>query len=123
RSGSGAARAQASALGRLGGAGPQDAVLRVRVAGSWEAVVSPERAGESLLKMGTVGGERTSLARHAEPPPEERLPPRELGTKRRRTTGRPPEEDGEGNAPEVEGNGPLLERLPTRTDQPLPTPG
>ena len=57
-----------------------------------------------------------------EPPPDQRLPPRETRTKRRRTTSRPPPLHRQRNALEIERSDPALPPLPTNADQGLPTP-
>ena len=57
-----------------------------------------------------------------EPPPDQRLPPRETRTKLGRTTARPPPLHRQRNALEIERSDPALKPLPTNADQDLPTP-
>ena len=57
-----------------------------------------------------------------QPPPDQRLPPRETRTKRRGTTSRPPPLHRQRNALEIERSDPALKPLPTNADQDLPTP-
>ena len=57
-----------------------------------------------------------------EPPPDQRLPPRETRTKLRRTTGRAPELHRQRDTLEVKRCNPALPPLPTNADQGLPTP-
>jgi len=57
-----------------------------------------------------------------QPPPDQRLPPRETRTELRRTTARTPELHGQRNTLEIEGRHPTLKPLPTNDDQDLPTP-
>ena len=86
--------------------------------------------GVGFLFCGGVGlcgaGARTDRlplpAAETQPPPDQRLPPRERRTKRRRTAARTPELHRQSNAMEIERSHPTLEPLPTNTDQDLPTP-
>ena len=57
-----------------------------------------------------------------EPPPDQRLPPRETRTELRRTAARAPPLHGQTDALEIERSHPTLELLPTNADQDLPTP-
>ncbi len=57
-----------------------------------------------------------------EPPPNQRLPPRETRTKLGRTTSRPPPLHGQTDTLEIERSNPTLELLPRNADQDLPTP-
>src|SRR5512136_2883344 len=67
--------------------------------------------------------ERLALpAAEHEPPPDQRLPPRETRTELRRTTSRPPPLHRQTDTLEIERSDPTLELLPTNADQNLPTP-
>ena len=75
--------------------------------------------------LGRAGARNDGLpqpARETQPPPDERLPPRETRTELRRTTRRAPELHRQANALEIERSNPALPLLPTNADQGLPTP-
>jgi len=80
-----------------------------------------------LVLAGCSDGERTEerltepTAEH-EPPPDQRLPPRETRPELRRTTSRTPPLHRQRNALEIEPGNATLKPLPTNADQDLPTP-
>ena len=79
--------------------------------------------GGVAFYRGSGCDERLALpTRQNEPTPDERLPPRERRTKRRRTAARTPELHRQSNAMEIERSDPTLQLLPTNADQHLPTP-
>ena len=83
--------------------------------------------GSSALLGELAGLPQTSRRRRQptgenEPPPHQRLPPRETRTELRRTTRRAPELHRQTNAMEIERSNPALPPLPTNADQGLPTP-
>ena len=99
------------------------------------ASVSGARTGDALagvsflfrggVGLGGAGGRTDRLAQPTgqnEPPPDQRLPPREARTELRGTTGRTPELHGQTDAMEIERSDPTLKPLPTNADQELPTP-
>ena len=75
--------------------------------------------------LGEAGARMDRLpqpARETQPPPHQRLPPRETRTELRRTTSRTPPLHGQRNALEIEPSNPTLKPLPTNADQEMPTP-
>jgi len=64
----------------------------------------------------------TQPARDTQPPPDQRLPPRETGTELRRTTCRTPPLHRQRNALEIKPSDATLKTLPTNADQEMPTP-
>ena len=77
--------------------------------------------GVSAVLAGRARG-LTQPTGETQPPPDQRLPPRETGTELRRTTARPPPLHRQRHALEIERSNPTLELLPTNADQDLPTP-
>ena len=78
--------------------------------------------GVGLGRDGWRCGMLTLPTAETQPPPNQRLPPRERRTKLRRTTARAPPLHRQSNALEIERSNPTLEPLPTDADQEMPTP-
>ncbi len=77
-------------------------------------------AAYQAQKVGGLG--LTQPTGENEPPPDQRLPPRETGTELRRTTARPPPLHRQRHALEIEPGNATLKTLPTNADQEMPTP-